>query len=679
MSVKPGSLATHIPPSLPSFAQTFNSTSLSSFGPDDNSLPPIQTKSSSSNFSRVEHSQVPVLSRRRSDEDATRSAGRKRSHEEISSSRNGDSQPDSDRNSPGLTRVKEEPEQDMLDPTPPPPNSAPENTILDTSGAPPPSSIHPPPKKRRVTISGAPALNTDVRIPPDQTNSTPISPVVIGLNIQRDNPSEVDKLRSMLSVKQQQQALIEQRRGSAAGLMSPTTATGEKPGSRPVRRSPNSGTGSRRPTIVAQKPPSPPPTSISAHSLPPPPISFARRRANQAGGAKRKPADILISPRDAHTPEQFAPSIQSAPPIPHAGQQGGGTAGRFPMALPRLPSVMGIGDSVRRPVGGNVPPTPTRFSAQRMAANQGVSHPIPGISGRSPPNASVAIASTLVPPTPSAFQHPGYSGEKSAFLAPFESFYDALNDSKQLKAWLGDQLQRSKTLIQNLTQQQDKLHEVVDSLVEKKVSGMRTEIVGLHKRIEELEDALRIANSSRRPSLEGPGAGSGKSKGKQPVRNGVAEGYTFPPISAIDRERLRSTESELRVSPGWGHDKDSRDTQESENGSPAPFSESRRLSLSSSRLEPPRSQSIENVARPFAVPSPPMSFREGPSSGPHPPPPSSKLARGGRPPGPARQQSSPRLSGSAQDTSMTQSSSPPRREESRRNSIVDTNMDDRES
>ncbi|KAF5389230.1 hypothetical protein D9757_003464 [Collybiopsis confluens] len=673
MSVKPGSVATHIPPSLPSFAQTFSSASLTPYGPDDNSLPPIQSKTSSHNFSRVERPQMPVLSRHRGDEDAARSAGRKRSHEEASSSRNEDSQPNSGRNSPSLTRVKEEPEQDMLDPTPPPPPSAPENTILDTSVAPPPSSILPPPKKRRVTISGAPALDTDVRIAPDQTNSTPISPVVIGINVQRDNPSEVDKLRSMLSVKQQQQALIEQRRGSVAGLMSPTATSGEKPGSRPLRRSPNLGAGNRRHTIVAQKHGSPPPTSISAHSLPPPPISFARR----PGGIKRKPADILISPRDAHTPEQFAPSIQSAPPIPHAGQQGGGTAGRFHMALPRLPSVMGI-DNARRPVSGNVPPTPTRFSAQRMAVNQAGSHPIPGISGRSPPNASIAIASTLVPPTPSALHHPGYTGEKSAFLAPFESFYDALNDSRQLKTWLSEQLQKSKILVQNLTQQQDKLHEVVDSLVEKKVSGMRSEISSLHKRVEELEEALRVTASSRRPSLEGPGSSSGRSKGKQATRNGVAEGYTFPPIPPIDRERLRS-ESERRASPGWGHEKDNRDAQDSENGSPAPFSDSRRLSLSSSRLEP-RSQPIDNVARPpFAMPSPPMTFRDGPTSTSHPPPLSSKLSRGGRPPGPPHQQSSPRLSGSTQDTIMAQSSPQPRRDDSRRNSIVDANMDNRES
>jgi len=261
-------------------------------------------------------------------------------------------------------------------------------------------------------------------------------------------------------------------------------------------------------------------------------------------------------------------------------------------------------------------------------------------------------------------------GEKSAFLAPYEALYDTLNDSRQLKAWLSEQMQRSKVLIQTLTQQQDKLQDVVDSLVEKKVSGMRAEISGLHRRVDELEDALRVATSSRRPSLEG--SNPSKSKGKQPVRNGlsgstITEGYTFPPVLAIDRERPRSSESEHRVSPaGWAD----KEPLESDNGSPAPF-ESRRLSLSSSRLELPRAQSTESTARPFAMPSPPIPMRDGPSILP----PSSKISRGGRPPGSNRQQSSPRLGG-AQDGPVTSS---PKRDESRRNSVVEFDTEARES
>ncbi|KAG1772305.1 hypothetical protein EDD22DRAFT_429139 [Suillus occidentalis] len=89
--------------------------------------------------------------------------------------------------------------------------------------------------------------------------------------------------------------------------------------------------------------------------LPPPPISFARRRAAQSGGRKRKPADIVISPRGTHSSDPLAPVIQSAPPVPEFG--------RFPMALPRLPTALSGNQTTRR-VATNVPPTPTRFGLQ---------------------------------------------------------------------------------------------------------------------------------------------------------------------------------------------------------------------------------------------------------------------------------------------------------------------------
>ncbi|KJA24085.1 hypothetical protein HYPSUDRAFT_200894 [Hypholoma sublateritium FD-334 SS-4] len=104
--------------------------------------------------------------------------------------------------------------------------------------APPPSALMPAPKKRRVTVSGAPQpLHIDV--PPALPASTPISPVVIGFPVHRDNPAAMDQVRSMLSVKQKQKALIEQRRGSAAGPLSPATP-GDPPSStpRPARPSP---------------------------------------------------------------------------------------------------------------------------------------------------------------------------------------------------------------------------------------------------------------------------------------------------------------------------------------------------------------------------------------------------------------------------------------------------------
>lgn len=96
----------------------------------------------------------------------------------------------------------------------------------DDNSPPPSQAVSSPVKKRRVTVSGsAPQpLRIDVRPNRDQATNTPISPVVMGFTIQRGDPEAVEQLRSSISVKQKQKALIEQRRGSAPGLPSPTTA-----------------------------------------------------------------------------------------------------------------------------------------------------------------------------------------------------------------------------------------------------------------------------------------------------------------------------------------------------------------------------------------------------------------------------------------------------------------------
>ncbi|RDB17874.1 hypothetical protein Hypma_000869 [Hypsizygus marmoreus] len=720
MSVNHGSIATHVPQSLPSFAQAFSTQSLGSISSGNNSLPPIQTR-----FPPMEHRRVNSPSTRPGSEDSNgaKTTSRKRTRNDITSNTRDEEHSNSD-GSPRLVHIKEEQDQDMLEPTPPPqtrPND--HRGLVETEGAPPPSSLRPSPsKKRRVTISGGPhPLNTNVRVPLDQTNSTPISPVVMGFTIKRDNPNAIEQVRSMITVKQKQKALIEQRRGSVAGVMSPSTVTSNpipptptdernltssKPpaSTRPLRRSPNTGTSARRltntsshgggnprppspsPIIVpSQQPPPIPSQSTSTHSLPPPPISFAKRRASQLGSGKKKPADIVISPRETQTQEQFQPAIQSAPPVPHAGQSSF-FSGRYPMALPRLPAVMGGGDNVRR-TASNVPPTPTRLSMmQRSGSNSAAAPPISGIAGRSPPAASVPIASTLIPPTPGLFNHPGYSGDKAAFLAPFEVFYDALNDSKQLKSWLGEQLQRSNAMMQTLTQQQEKLNEVVETLVEQKVAGMRSEMTGLHRRVEELEDALRAATSGHRHSTDI--VGGVRHKGKPPMRNGVAavsvapDTYTFPAVSSAGESSRRRPELDRLSSPGWGPDREHRDSQhmpESENDSPAP--DSMRISVSSSRLDPPRSQHLEppqprassSQSRPYGIQSPPQAFRDSPN---HP-------TQGKQLQGPSHSdRERPSLSRqhsahSAAPAEQQATSSPPlRRSGSRRNSIIMSPPDD---
>ena len=147
--------------------------------------------------------------------------------------------------------IKEEQDYDQLEPSPPPhpssvtrsksnhtPRHEPANVPPVSSGAPPPSLVRPPTntKRRRITVStgeGAqqPSINTanlepaGLQTPGGPSHphvhtgpSTPISPVVMGLSFQRDNPEALEQVRAMLSVKQKQKALIESRRGSAAGL-----------------------------------------------------------------------------------------------------------------------------------------------------------------------------------------------------------------------------------------------------------------------------------------------------------------------------------------------------------------------------------------------------------------------------------------------------------------------------
>ena len=471
-------------------------------------------------------------------------------------------------------------------------------------------------KKRRVTVSGPQPqpLRIDVRPNPEQPASTPISPVVMGFKVQRDNPNAMEQVRSMITVKQKQKALIEQRRGSVAGLMSPVANTPPTPveernnisskipppsapssNNRTSRRSPNTASGVRRlNNSQSQRVPSPQPSQQQtppSHSLPPPPISFARRRAAQLG-AKKKPADILISPREAHTQDQLQPSIQSAPPIPQAAGQSQFYPTRFTMALPRLPAtVIGSGDNVRR-ITGHVPPTPTRLSMQHNSSTTSSAAPGPL---RSPTAPSVPIASTLVPPTPTSLHRLGYSGEKSAFLAPFEVFYDALNDSKQLKTWLGEQLQKSHSLMQSLSQQQDRINDTVDNLVEKRIAGMKSEMTALRRRVEDLEDSLRTNNTTKLQNGQSCGA---------PV---APESYSFPSIPAPNSHdtpsRLRAENSGISrrlSSPVWGQERDregrplpqqqQQHAAESDNlngGSSAPYEAKR---LSATRLDPPRVQ-----------------------------------------------------------------------------------------
>ncbi|KAJ8520860.1 hypothetical protein ONZ45_g2375 [Pleurotus djamor] len=662
MAYNHASVAAHVPQSLPPFSQAFSNTNLSNISSSGNALPPIQPGAPVNDGKRV--GSPPDHSRPPSEEaPGARVAGKKRTRADITSPDRDDDHEDPERKSPRTVQIKEEQVQDSLESS----TSTLSRRLPESVSSPSPASLQPSPSKRRraTTLSGAPHalslnLNTDIRPISDQANSTPISPVVRGFTVMRDDPAAIEQVRSSITISQQQKALIEQRRGSVAGIVSPVVTRGTPPSypSGEDRTIPKSSAPSRRrspgpvlntsvtrrgtlsqgsfPPGGTNRPPSPPPVIVpsqqphqghpSAHTLPPPPISFARRRAGLLGAGKKKPADIVISPREAHTKEQFAPSIHSAPPIPQAGGQAALYSGRFPMTLPRLPSVIG-NEPGRRVGSGVVPPTPTRLAMQQRASTSSgpTVHPISGPPGRSPPVPQVPISSTLVPPTPSTLHHPGYSGDKAAFLAPFEVFYDALNDSKQLKNWLGEQLARSNTLMQSLSQQQERLNETVEMLVERRFSSMQSEILSLRRRVEELEDGLQDGLPERHP-LES----SARVKGKQPLRNGVADSYAFPPFISSERTRSDTTPRHMG-SPSFITDKERdreyRDLPEPEGpGSPAPF-DNRRITTSATRLDHARPQHHHSEVQPqssspqasrLAVPSPPQPYREGPGRGPSP-------------------------------------------------------------
>ncbi|KAF7795177.1 hypothetical protein EIP86_006326 [Pleurotus ostreatoroseus] len=610
----------HPPQSLPSFAQTFGSPESLNRMPDmNNSLPPIQHRDSPFDRSRSGHAspQPHTLEHKYS---------KKRLHSETGGAENEDNTGSDGRRSPRTVRVKQESDADSL---PPPKQGI--SSAQQKQHSPPSKPDSPNPAKKRRTLP----IDTDVRRPSIDSG---ISPVVIGFSIPEDDPKAIEQVRSMIGLKQQQQALIEQRRGSTVGIMPPTappevnvvnavsssesTSTKQAALTRGGRRSPVPPVGpanARRPIGLppaaglpagmpsSARPASPPPapqhsqaaapvgrhpsdsppththlhpsasgSNPATHALPPPPISFARRRASRQLG-KGKPADIVISPRTS-SESHLQPYIQSAPPIPRGSQSQTSISGRPTMALPSLPPLPAPGQSIKRYSSGQVPPTPTRLGMTRQSV---AGTTTAGVSRRSPPAASIPISSTLVPPTPASLHHPGYSGEKSAFLAPFEMFYDALSDSKQLKTWLSDQLQKSNALLAGLQRQQDQLEESVSAMVDKKVAGMREEMYGMRVRVEELETALRAARAQGYSPNMSAVKGKTKANGYQTASPVVPEAYTFPPIES----GVRRPEPIRRVSSPTS---ENQSFPPSQNGSPVPFEVGRRLSVSAMRLDPPR-------------------------------------------------------------------------------------------
>ena len=416
-----------------------------------------------------------------------------------------------------------------------------------------------------MTVSGTSQPGDQVPSNPTTDTKTPSPPIVVGApSMDRDDPNVVEQARSVLGVKRNQEALTEKRRGSLGGPMPSTPQSAVPPAvvkplpvsSRTSARSPNLGVA--RPTRPSDAPLGPnaagqsQQAELSSHpphhnSLAPPPISFAGRRAFKSPSSQKKPADIVISPRDA----RMQPVIQSAPA--HHG-------GRFtPMALPSLPKVQQPPGGRRIP--GNVPPTPTRLTLRSSLATSSSSSTL-----TVPQPASVPISTILVPQTPAVLSRTDSTSQRSAFLAPFEALYDVLREAKESKAWLTEQFAKVQAL-------QSGFDAAVDTAVERRVGGLREEIARLQRRVEELECSRGTETGAalwrRRSVANGDLAMLAASTENGPVR----ETYTFPPVPPRAEEG------------GRGDDSDRRETE-----SPAPAFDLRRQSISAVRMDPPPSQ-----------------------------------------------------------------------------------------
>ncbi|KAL5482817.1 hypothetical protein ACEPAI_9412 [Sanghuangporus weigelae] len=375
------------------------------------------------------------------------------------------------------------------------------------------------------------------------------------------------------------------------------------------------------------------------HHHPLPPLSASHSQSHshtQSSTSLRRPLQMPTAVPLSASLKSLQPAIQSAPPRP--GQQ----PGRFPMALPSLPPMMSQatgggggghqptqrGTSLRK-APGQVPPTPTRLSVQRAqgtgesasvrlsrptllsrvprtatgatfaiphgpataaaAAAAGGSSATMGMGGNPNPNMS------LMPATPATLHRASASStEKTAFLAPFEQFYDALSDAQVLKGWFGEQLRRVGALAKEGEAQLAKMKAAsattavaaannepspsggssssssgmvskaeVESLVREAVAAearsWREEVGRLRAQVAELQqDMLKKRESESERGKEKAGAGvlpatmtgAGAGRASSPVNGLSPRPTTFQPTPPTSTSTSTSTSVAYPTAPG---------------------------------------------------------------------------------------------------------------------------------
>jgi polyhydroxyalkanoate synthesis regulator phasin len=360
------------------------------------------------------------------------------------------------------TGIKEEHDLDQLDPTPPPPPSSrlkhvqpphahslqrhdSNSSSVSGSGAtasapaPPPSLSRPPPpslKRRRVTISGvAQPLITNLRSSdaslhtPTQVAggfassigpSTPISPVVMGFTIQPDDPQAFEQVRSMLTVKQKQKALIEQRRGSIAGLADGRRGSAAgliegRRGSIPnlpavvpvpqvsiVNPTPTSATAptlASSPAIPKRNGPSP--NGSSRLGQPSPPAMSAPSNTNASPGS-RSAVIACNSGGSASNPRALSPSGHMLP----SQSQGRLSSVRSPPASQNVPSTSHSAAHTQGHPQSQVQATSMSAPSLSQSSSQGQSQnqpPTPSQSSAQLATQGLTALANALPPPPNSF------------------------------------------------------------------------------------------------------------------------------------------------------------------------------------------------------------------------------------------------------------------------------------